>query len=203
LEYRTLDVNYIPGFPDSFLLWRNHLKSPALAPNVLIAVDLPGYGGSDGPQRYDADGLLDSLTAFILGMREQYLGEGGKVVMVTHDWGAILSTRLASEAKELADRWIICSAVIVSHIFNPLENGLTDMFNSRSSFNRTHRRMQPARSKCYAHGLASLSQSVSSKPPTALCPQYSGRSVAHSISLALTCQPPWPLPSPLWAISGC
>lgn len=65
-------------------------------------------------QKYDAEGLLESLAAFILGMREQYLGEQGRVVMITHDWGGILGTRLASEARELADRWIIASAIIES-----------------------------------------------------------------------------------------
>jgi pimeloyl-ACP methyl ester carboxylesterase len=171
----------MPGFPDSFLLWRNHLQSHALASHVLIAVDLPGYGGSDGLQRYDANGLLESLTAFILGMREQYLGEEGKVVIAAHDWGAILSTRLASEAKELADRWIICAGVIVGYTYNPAENSFTDMFNSHSNFNRTRKSMQPVQSKCYTLGFASLSPSVSSKPPIALYLPYSGRSVAHSI----------------------
>ena len=40
--------------------------------------------------------------------------EGGKLVMVCHDWGSIVGSRLASEAKELADRWILTSGVIVS-----------------------------------------------------------------------------------------
>ncbi|KAF2712839.1 alpha/beta-hydrolase [Pleomassaria siparia CBS 279.74] len=107
---------FIHGFPDSFLLWRKLLTSPNLQNHVLIAVDLPGYGGSDGLQKYNADGLLEPLTAFILEMRTQYLGEKGKVIMVTHDWGAILGTRLASEAKELADRWIIVSGIIPQHM---------------------------------------------------------------------------------------
>jgi pimeloyl-ACP methyl ester carboxylesterase len=193
----------MPGFPDSFLLWRNHLQSPALASHVLIAVDLPGYGGSDGLQRYDADGLLESLTAFILGMREQYLEEGGKVVMVAHDWGAILSTRLASEAKELADRWIICSAIIVGYTNNPAGNSITDMFNSHSNFNRTRKRTQPVQSKCYTHGFTSLSPSVSSRLPTALCLPYSDRLVAHSTYSLSTFHSQWPLFSQQWAISGC
>lgn len=97
------------------------LQSSKLAEYVLIAVDLPGYGGSDGLDKYDPEGVLEAMTAFVLGMRELYLssGEGeerGKLVMVTHDWGGIIGARLASEAKELADRWIITSAVLVSSI---------------------------------------------------------------------------------------
>ena len=190
------------GFPDSFLLWRNHLQSPALASHVLIAVDLPGYGGSDGLQRYDADGLLESLTVFILGMREQYLGEGGKVVMVTHDWGAILSTRLASEAKELADRWIICSAIIVGCTRNPAGNSFTNIFNSQSNFNRTCKPTQPVQSKCYTHGFANLSPSVSSRPLAALYLPFSDRSVVHSTYSRSIFHSHWPHCSQPWAISG-
>lgn len=112
-NWLDLGTHCTTGFPDSFLLWRKLLTSPNLQSHVLIAVDLPGYGGSDSLQKYDAENVLEALTAFILAMREQYLGDQGKLVVVAHDWGAILSTRLASEAKGLADRWVIVSGVIV------------------------------------------------------------------------------------------
>ncbi|KAF1996528.1 alpha/beta-hydrolase [Amniculicola lignicola CBS 123094] len=103
---------FVHGFPDSYLLWRNILSSEALEPFILIAVDLPGYGGSDGLPKYGPNEVLEAMTGFIVSIREQYLEEGGKLVMVTHDWGSIVGARLASEAKELADRWILTSAVM-------------------------------------------------------------------------------------------
>jgi pimeloyl-ACP methyl ester carboxylesterase len=115
------------GFPDSFLLWRHILQSPELSRNnVLIAVDLPGYGGSDSLLHYGPYEMLEAITEFILDMRRQYLQEDKRVVVTTHDWGALVGSRLASEAAQLADHWIITSGMIVrdhrtasmSHIAN-------------------------------------------------------------------------------------
>lgn len=53
------------------------------------------------------------MTEFILGMREKYLKDEAKMVLVTHDWGAIIGARLAAEASQLADRWVIASLLIV------------------------------------------------------------------------------------------
>ncbi|EAT80810.1 hypothetical protein HBH56_162070 [Parastagonospora nodorum] len=104
---------FIHGFPDSFLLWRHILQSPELRHNhILIAVDLPGYGGSDGLPHYGPYDMLEPLAEFILDMRMQYLKADRKVVVTTHDWGALVGARLASEAAQLADHWIIMSGII-------------------------------------------------------------------------------------------
>ncbi|OCL12390.1 abhydrolase domain-containing protein 9 [Glonium stellatum] len=107
---------FIHGFPDSWILWQRLLTSSRLSQNsALVAVDLPGYGGSDGLPNYSANAVLETMTAFILGMREEYItsrGDGaGKVFVVSHDWGSIIGYRLASEASQLADRFIISCAV--------------------------------------------------------------------------------------------
>jgi pimeloyl-ACP methyl ester carboxylesterase len=103
----------LTGFPDSFILWRHILQSPDLQRNhILIAVDLPGYGGSDGLPSYGPYEMLETMTEFILDMRKQYLQADRKVVVVTHDWGALVGARLASEASQLAEHWIITSGII-------------------------------------------------------------------------------------------
>lgn len=112
-----------PGFPDSYLLWRHLLVSPNLASYTLIAVDLPGYGGSDSLDKCDAEHVLETMTGFILGMREKHLSESGKLTMITHDWGSVVGARLASEAKGLADRWIITAGILV-HIFHPISSSV-------------------------------------------------------------------------------
>lgn len=76
-------------------------------------MDLPGYGGSEGLEAYSANDVLESIAEFILAMREKYLREEAKLVVVSHDWGAIIAARLASEASQLADRWVISSIAIV------------------------------------------------------------------------------------------
>jgi pimeloyl-ACP methyl ester carboxylesterase len=45
-------------------------------------------------------------------MRTQYLQTDQKVVVVSHDWGALLCARLASEASQLAEHWVITSGMI-------------------------------------------------------------------------------------------
>jgi pimeloyl-ACP methyl ester carboxylesterase len=91
------------------------LQSPELHRNkILIAVDLPGYGGSDGLPIYGPHEMLEALTEYILGMRKLFLHEGRRVIIVTHDWGTLIGARLASQAGVLADHWVLTSGVIVS-----------------------------------------------------------------------------------------
>lgn len=108
------ELRYALGFPDSHTLWTRIITSERLKNYTCIAVDLPGYGGSDNLPEYNAENMLNAMSYFILEMREKYLKAGGRVVMVTHDWGAIIGARLAAEAPELADRWILTSALLVS-----------------------------------------------------------------------------------------
>jgi pimeloyl-ACP methyl ester carboxylesterase len=119
-------VIFLHGFPDSSLLWRYVTESSILRQNAtLVAVDLPGFGGSDSFLRYGAFDVLESLTEFIIAMREQYLGindaDSGqgddpvdRVFIVGHDWGCVLGYRLAAEAPSLAHRFILTNAPHVS-----------------------------------------------------------------------------------------
>lgn len=106
-------ANFISGFPDSFLLWRHILQSSELLRHhTLIAVDLPGYGGSDNLPAYGPNEVLEAMTEFVLGIREQFLQPDQKFLVVTHDWGALVGARLAAEAQGLADQWIITSGAM-------------------------------------------------------------------------------------------
>lgn len=82
---------------------------------TVIAVDMPGYGGSDSLKRYDTQ-VLELLTEFVVSIRESYGMEGnsvGSTIIVSHDWGCAVSMRLASEAPCLADRWIMSNGPLV------------------------------------------------------------------------------------------
>ncbi|KAF1958358.1 alpha/beta-hydrolase [Byssothecium circinans] len=109
---------FIHGFPDSFLLWRNLLSSASVKDHVLIAVDLPGYGGSDGLQKYGAEEILETIAECVLAMRIRFLKDQAKMVVVGHDWGGLIVARLASEANQLADRFVIASACIPQHAYS-------------------------------------------------------------------------------------
>lgn len=119
------------GFPDSWALWKDFLsqKQNLDRDTVYVALDLPGYGGSDSLAEYNAYNVLEAVTGFVLGMREKYgvdgsgeeggavggaVDERGQVVLVSHDWGGVVAGRLASEAPQLADHFVIVSIVLVS-----------------------------------------------------------------------------------------
>ncbi|KAL9095100.1 MAG: hypothetical protein Q9165_002703 [Trypethelium subeluteriae] len=110
-------VIFLHGFPDSWALWKDYLELPRDAPRAwLIALDLPGYGGSDNLKSYDPDVFLETMVEFIIAMRDKYLAEThiqNKVLIVGHDWGAAIALRLAAEAHQLADRFIVSNTVLL------------------------------------------------------------------------------------------
>ncbi len=63
--------------------------------------------------KYGASEVLEVFTEFIIEMRILYLHARKRLIVVTHDWGAVVGARLASEASELADHWILTSAMLV------------------------------------------------------------------------------------------
>ncbi|CAG7924112.1 unnamed protein product [Penicillium olsonii] len=107
-------VIFIHGFPDSWAIWRHIIKNPALQQAVsIVAIDMPGYGGTDSLEKYTATNVLEKLTELIVTLRTQYgvdthaESNKKKTVIVAHDWGCVLSMRLAAEAPSLAHRFIL------------------------------------------------------------------------------------------------
>ncbi|KAJ5130914.1 uncharacterized protein N7515_006953 [Penicillium bovifimosum] len=107
-------VIFIHGFPDSWVIWRYIIRNPALQKAVsIVAIDLPGYGGTESLEKYNATNVLEKLTELIITLRSQYGVDSGnesnkkKTIIVAHDWGCVLSMRLAAEAPSLAHRFIL------------------------------------------------------------------------------------------------
>ena len=115
-------------------MWRHVIQSSSLEDRAtLVALDLPGYGGSDSFEKYGPDEVLESLTEFIAAMREEYVDSvdtsqqsreqqdhGGHIYIVGHDWGCVLAYRLSAEAPCLADKFILTNGPLV-HIL-PLKH---------------------------------------------------------------------------------
>ncbi|KAK6509606.1 hypothetical protein TWF481_004341 [Arthrobotrys musiformis] len=103
-------VIFVHGFPDSWFVWHHQLSAPAIQQKAhLIAVDLPGYGGSDNFPRASATAILSSIASFIVAQKEKKTSEA--CILVTHDWGSIVGFRLASEAGFLFTRCIILNGM--------------------------------------------------------------------------------------------
>ncbi|KAK6534191.1 hypothetical protein TWF281_005524 [Arthrobotrys megalospora] len=126
-------VIFIHGFPDSWFVWHHQLSAPAIQQKAhLIAVDLPGYGGSDAFPRATATAILTSLASFIISQKEKKTCES--CILVTHDWGSIVGFRLASEVGFLFTRCIILNAL---HPSLALEN-MTRATSSASRMLQTY-----------------------------------------------------------------
>lgn len=113
-------VILIHGFPDSWACWRYVVASESLQKTAnIVAVDLPGYGGSDDLDTYSATNVLENLANFIIAVRTKYgidtndTAGLNRTIVVGHDWGCVLSMRLAAEAPELADRFILSNGPLV------------------------------------------------------------------------------------------
>lgn len=115
-------VIFVHGFPDSWAVWRHIVSSSSLQDAAhLVAIDLPGYGGSEGLEKYSATRVLEKMTELLITLRTQYGVDDGsetrkkKTIIVGHDWGCIISMRLAAEAPSLADRFILTNGPLVRH----------------------------------------------------------------------------------------
>ncbi|EAS32885.2 alpha/beta hydrolase [Coccidioides immitis RS] len=115
-------VIFLHGFPDSWAIWRHVLASFSIRESsTVVAVDLPGYGGSDSLKKYGATEVLEALTEFIISLREECGVDSPdnehrsrKVFIVAHDWGGLLAFRLAAEAPQVADRFIIVNGPLMA-----------------------------------------------------------------------------------------
>ncbi|KAH9841257.1 Alpha/beta hydrolase family [Teratosphaeria destructans] len=107
-------VLFLHGFPDSGHIFSNFLTSPTLQDTgaKLVSLDLPGYGGSDGLEHYGPDEVLNAVAEGLAVLRRRYLETGkGHCVVVGHDWGGVIASRLAAQTVGLIDRFVMVNSV--------------------------------------------------------------------------------------------
>ena len=81
-----------------------------------MALDLPGYGGSDSLTKYGPNEVLDAVAEAIVMLRKRFLvGADSEIgngfcMLVGHDWGGIVASRIAMETKGLVDRVVLLNA---------------------------------------------------------------------------------------------
>ncbi|KAM3417845.1 hypothetical protein BST61_g6066 [Cercospora zeina] len=114
-------VIFIHGYPDSCHLWSRYLRSSSLTAHAkLVALDLPGCGGSDSLDRYGPDQVLNAIAEAITLLKKRYQprdqASSGKqtspqCILVAHDWGGIITFRLAAQTTALFDHFIAINAM--------------------------------------------------------------------------------------------
>jgi pimeloyl-ACP methyl ester carboxylesterase len=97
---------FIHGVPDTPHLWKPLVAALGLQPAEYRALALPGFG-TPVPAGFTC--TKDAYVDHLIGEIEK-LGE--KIDLVGHDWGALMSLRIASLRPDLIRTWCVTNAVI-------------------------------------------------------------------------------------------
>lgn len=85
-------IVFLHGFPETCYLWEQQLRSNISGTSKLVALDLPGCGGSDSHSFYGPDEMLNAVAESIVQIKGRYLrassvsGLPPKTILVSHDW---------------------------------------------------------------------------------------------------------------------
>jgi pimeloyl-ACP methyl ester carboxylesterase len=85
-------VIFLHGFPDSCYIWEQQLRSNLGEKAKLIALDLPGCGGSDSHSLYGPDEMLNAVAEALVQLKDRYLNTSSesttsrRSILVSHDW---------------------------------------------------------------------------------------------------------------------
>ncbi|KAI7505013.1 hypothetical protein KC347_g8122 [Hortaea werneckii] len=115
-------VILLHGFPDSAHVFDNLLASRRLAntDSKLVALGLPGYGGSDTPKDFGAESMLNAIIEAIVELKKRHLDSGnqpghGQCILLGHDWGGAIAFRIAAETEQLVDRVVVLNSMHLPH----------------------------------------------------------------------------------------
>jgi len=89
----------------------------------LVALDLPGCGGSDDLRKYGPDEMLNAVGEAIALLKARYLMGGDRrseCMLASHDWGGFISYRIAAETVGLVNRVVAINIGYVSSRRNDL-----------------------------------------------------------------------------------
>lgn len=97
-------ILFLHGFPDTAETWRHLILHFSSKGYRCIAPDLLGFGRTSRPSQ--AEGRLNeysfqSMSADLAGLVGQVQPHGGKVIVVSHDWGAGLAWRFTQYHPQL------------------------------------------------------------------------------------------------------
>lgn len=85
-------IIFLHGFPDSCYIWEQQLRSDLASNANLVALDLPGCGGSDSHSLYGPDEMLNAVAEAVVQLKDRYLRSSSesnssqKSILVSHDW---------------------------------------------------------------------------------------------------------------------
>jgi pimeloyl-ACP methyl ester carboxylesterase len=115
------------GFPELNYSWRYQLPMLADLGYEAWAPNLRGYGATSRPSHvsdYDMDCLMQDVAALIDASGHD------SVVLIAHDWGAIIAWQFAIEKRRPLEKVIICNVPHPGPFEKALRNGLSQLRKS-------------------------------------------------------------------------
>jgi pimeloyl-ACP methyl ester carboxylesterase len=86
-------IIFLHGFPDTCYLWEQQLRSSLASKAKLVALDLPGCGGSDSHSSYGPDEILNAVAEAVIQLKIRYSNKSTSTnstrqrsMLVSHDW---------------------------------------------------------------------------------------------------------------------
>lgn len=99
-------IFFVHGVPDTPLLWEPLIGALGLGADDYLAPALPGFG-TEKPPAFRS--TKDEYAAWLITQME---AAGEPLHIVGHDWGALLTLRVASLRPDLIKSWCVTNAVI-------------------------------------------------------------------------------------------
>ena len=103
-------VVFVHGVPDTPYMWSPLTTALGLTEQEYLAPALPGFG-NPVPKGFAA--TKEAYTDWLIGQIEPYAqASGGQVDIMGHDWGALLTLRVASLRPDLIRSFVVANALI-------------------------------------------------------------------------------------------
>ena len=120
-------VVLLHGFPESRNTWKRQLPALAAAGFRAVAPDLRGYG--DSPKPRDIDSYRMSLLVGDVVELIESLNGGKPIVLVGHDWGAVVAWSLAMVRPDLLRKLVIINVPHPAAIARELKRSTRQKLN--------------------------------------------------------------------------
>lgn len=120
-------VVLLHGFPESRASWKRQLPALAAAGFRAVAPDLRGYGDSPKPRDIDSY-RMSALVGDVVELIES-LNNGKPIVLVGHDWGAVVAWSLAMMRPDLLRKLAIINVPHPAAIARELKRSTRQKLN--------------------------------------------------------------------------
>ncbi|XP_053213338.1 epoxide hydrolase 1-like isoform X2 [Panonychus citri] len=123
-------IVFIHGFPDFWYSWHHQLIEFGSKGYYTVAIDLPGYGESyksleNG--RFIITNVADEVAQVI---KTIVKSDDQKIILVGHDWGAVVSYCIASLHEQLVSKLIILNGPHPVHFRKLIKSNLGQFLKS-------------------------------------------------------------------------